>query len=405
MTNLTVQNKVKTGKGFASVLTASGRSAVAVVGIALAHTDGDAKHARVLEEVLDVLFTPIGTKPFSHLSGQSIVYGVWNDSQEDLVLVRRQNGVIEVHCHGGKVAVEAVLKGLTAQGFQVVSSADFLLHGNRRWAIETQLMLSRAETSHTAKWLLNVASIQDQALGELRGQINDLTAGGDVDAVVARLQTSLGWFSFGLGLTTPRSVVLFGKPNVGKSSLINRMVGFQRVIVNEQAGTTRDVVSQKTAFEGWPVELKDTAGLRETKNKIESMGVGKAKDEIEKADLRVVVLDHAELSASQGQLNVDDLRLLEQTDPDLVVFNKSDLNGQPCQGFELSCSAGCISVSAETGQNIELLMKTAAACLVPEVPHRETWFPVSLWQAETLRSVISLVRSGSYDSAIELLSQ
>lgn len=401
MTNLTVQNEVDTRLGVASVLTAPGRSAVAVVGIAPAN----AGHAQALEEVLDNLFTPIGTKPFSHRSKQSIVYGIWDQSQEDLILVRRSDGTIEVHCHGGKVAVEAVLSGLTATGLQVVSNADFLRHGNRRWAIETQLMLSRAETSHTAKWLLHIAAIQDRVLEELRGQINVLAGEGDVDTVVARLQSILTWFGFGLGLTTPRSVVLFGKPNVGKSSLINRMVGFQRVIVNEQAGTTRDVVSQKTAFDGWPVELKDTAGLREAKNKIELMGVGKAKDEIEKADLRVVVLDHAELSASGGQLNADDRSLLERTHPDLVVFNKSDLTGPRCQEIELSCSVESISVSAKTGQNVELLMKTAATCLVPEVPQRETWFPVSEWQAETLRSVISLVRSGDYDSAIELLSQ
>ena len=86
--------------------------------------------------------------------------------------------------------------------------------------------------------------------------------------------------NFGIHLTRPWSVVVCGKPNVGKSSLMNAIVGFNRAIVHAQPGTTCDVVTQTTAVEGWPIELKDTAGLRNAENPIEAIGVRLSREEI-----------------------------------------------------------------------------------------------------------------------------
>ena len=88
-------------------------------------------------------------------------------------------------------------------------------------------------------------------------------------------------------------MVIAGRPNVGKSRLFNALVGFARAIVDPTAGTTRDVVSHKAAFKGWPVELADTAGLRESFDPLESIGIERSRREQQQADLVVLVLDRS----------------------------------------------------------------------------------------------------------------
>src|SRR5206468_12815742 len=99
----------------------------------------------------------------------------------------------------------------------------------------------------------------------------------------------------GLRLISGWKVVIAGRPNVGKSRLFNAMAGFARAIVDPTPGVTRDVVTFRTAFGGWPVELADTAGLRATEDAIESMGIARSRREQVDADLVLLVLDRSEL--------------------------------------------------------------------------------------------------------------
>ena len=121
-----------------------------------------------------------------------------------------------------------------------------------------------------------------------------------VYASSTHIQSMLKWSKFGRHLTTPRTVVLCGQPNVGKSSLVNAMSGFQRAIVHDIAGTTRDVVSQALAINGWPVTVKDTAGLRNSDNPIEIQGIAQAKAEILNSDLTICVFDANEPRQSES---------------------------------------------------------------------------------------------------------
>ena len=119
--------------------------------------------------------------------------------------------------------------------------------------------------------LLQVLQNQTSLLSKLSDQIQS----NQVPSAITGIEQSLALAEFGLNLTRPRSIVLCGHPNVGKSSLINALAGFQPAIVNPQAGTTRDVLSQSTAIDGWPVDLKDTAGLRISQDQVEAMGIEK----------------------------------------------------------------------------------------------------------------------------------
>ena len=110
-----------------------------------------------------------------------------------------------------------------------------------------------------------------------------------------------------------------GRPNVGKSRLLNALAGFPRAIVDPAPGTTRDVVRYPTSFGGWPVELADTAGLRGTDDLVESLGIERSRREQHQADLVLLVLDRSE------PLQAIDRELIATTQGALLVANKSDL--------------------------------------------------------------------------------
>ena len=217
----------------------------------------------------------------------------------------------------------------------------------------------------------------------------------------------MSWADFGLNLTQPRSVVFCGHPNVGKSSLVNAIAGFQRSIVNSQAGTTRDVLSQSTAIDGWPVDLKDTAGLRVSQDRIEALGIEKAKQEIAKSQIRCLVFSCEDFKGSaekDRQALAANQELLTQLDPQLVVFNKSDLvpgfQAPTDLGFSgptIVVSATDVSVTEKTG--LQMLIDNIADVLVPNSPPEQQWFPVSSWQRDQLELVRQQLSDGDFDAA------
>ena len=145
------------------------------------------------------------------------------------------------------------------------------------------------------------------------------SAPADLSAAAAQIRDWLTWAEFGLHLTQPWRVVLAGRPNVGKSSLINAILGYTRSVVFDQPGTTRDVVSAPTAIDGWPIELSDTAGLRESADPIESAGVERARATLGAADLAIVLVDISQ-PASQS-----DRAIIAEHPRALVVAHKCDL--------------------------------------------------------------------------------
>src|SRR5262249_44905395 len=147
--------------------------------------------------------------------------------------------------------------------------------------------LSRATTLRTAAILWEQASgVFESAIRKLRSSV-----AADVSAAAAEMRAWLARVDFGLHLTSPWSVVLVGRPNVGKSSLINAILGYTWSIVFDEPVTTRDVVSASTAIDGWPIELYDVAGLRESDDPLEAAGIERARQKLETTDLSIYLID------------------------------------------------------------------------------------------------------------------
>ena len=331
----------------ASLLTPPGRGAVATVRVG-----GSAATSTVAN-----CFSPASGSDFVSAPIGRIFFGRWRTSGEELVVCRRSEDEVEVHCHGGEAAVQAVLTSLAEAGCHIVSwmAVVEMVPGD---PIEAQALklLARATTLRTAAILL------DQYQGALRRELELCVSlllddkEGSRQAAYQRLQLLSRQSGVGPRLVEPFQVVIGGKPNVGKSSLINALVGYQRSIVHDQPGTTRDIVSSRTAFAGWPVELSDTAGLRGAGDVLEAAGVDLAIDRLSAADLRLLVFD-----ASQPFDDGD--RALAARWPDaIVVYNKVDL----AMSEELRPDG--ILTSALTGQGIEEVAEAIGDRLVPNPP-------------------------------------
>ena len=246
---------------------------------------------------------------------------------------------------------------------------QFLSHGgveerNPRPSGEGFDLLQRAPTLRTASIIL------DQLNGAFANEVRRLLAILESDPSSARdplnRLAELG-NTVGRHLVEPWKVVIAGPPNVGKSSLVNALAGYQRSVVSEVAGTTRDAVSVRTAFDGWPVELIDTAGLRDATG-LEAEGIGRAKQALEDADLGVWVIDASVSDPVFPKITNGVVGGLLSTRW-VWVKNKSDRSVWPADWPE----AG--PVSALTGDGIPALATRIVNRLAPDPPSPGTAIP------------------------------
>jgi tRNA modification GTPase len=196
----------------------------------------------------------------------------------------------------------------------------------------------------------------------------------------------------GLHLTTPWRIVLAGRPNVGKSSLINALVGYRRSIVHDTPGVTRDVLTTSTALDGWPVELADTAGVRESRDVLETAGVARTLGELQKADVVVLVFDAAAAWSN------DDEQLLAAAPEAIIVHNKCDL----IAGLSADRPNG-VRTSAVTGDGLDELKQALVARIAPRVPPAGAAVPFMPRQLETLREARDRAAQGRFADAAERL--
>ncbi|MCP4508108.1 MAG: GTP-binding protein, partial [Fuerstiella sp.] len=185
----------------------------------------------------------------------------------------------------------------------------------------------------------------------------------------------LRWHAFSAHLTNPWRVAVIGQPNAGKSALMNAIIGYERSIVFDQPGTTRDLIEVEVVLGGWPFLLSDTAGIREeTSNNIEAAGVESARNCVANCDACLLVID------SQNGWTDTDAQLLSAVPPacpTAILWNKTDLSlNAPAPSLDLRAAAKIVETSAIDGAGIEDIVAWLPAAMVPTTPEATAALPV-----------------------------
>lgn len=319
------------GPNSAAILTGEGTGAVGVIRVrgpsALAVVDRLFTPARGG----DLAITARGRPRFGRLGDEVVALALEDDPP-----------TVEIHGHGGPAALEMILTRLRAEGVVLETAGE-----------AAEIALARAPTLRVAQILLDQL---DGALDREIAAIESVSASDPADAL-ARIETLLARAAIGTRLLDGWRVVLTGRPNVGKSRLLNALAGFERAIVSPRPGTTRDLVTIRTAIDGWPVEIADTAGLRSASGPIEQAGMDLAREACARADLVVAVLDRGE------PLSEEDRKILDEWPAALRVANKAD---RPAAWDEFAI--GAIPLSALTGDGLTELLAAIAGRLVAAPP-------------------------------------
>jgi tRNA modification GTPase len=288
--------------------------------------------------------------------------------------------VIEIAAHGAPVILEFLVRACIAAGARLARPGEF----TERAFLAGRLDLTQAEAVRDlidAQTLYQAKIASEQLGGALSRRIRpikqtlvdliaELEAGidfaeDDIDvlpateilpriaAILEPLQTLAASFAYGRVVRDGFSLAIVGRPNAGKSSLFNRLVQRERAIVTATPGTTRDLVTERVALGGIPLDLIDTAGLRETSDEAEGLGIQKSHEAAAEADVVLVVLD-----ASGGNLDAQEQKILGQLAGRraLVAVNKVDLQAAPAASLA-TLPLPVLHTSARTGEGIPALQE------------------------------------------------
>lgn len=371
--------------------------------------------------VAEEIFKSVSGKKISEYNLRTLIYGNIFDGEKriDEVLVAYMKGpnsytgedVIEINCHGGFISVKKILELILTKDVRLAEAGEF----TKRAFLNGRIDLSQAEAvidvikSKTDK-AQEVA--QNHLEGALAKKIRSLR--NNVTEVLAQLEVSIDFSDEDVEDVTYKEIedkslalrdeikklydsaesgkilrdglktVIIGKPNVGKSSLLNSILGENRAIVTEIAGTTRDVIEEFVNIKGIPLKIVDTAGIRETEDIVEKIGVQKSKESIDSADLVIIVLD------SSKPLTDEDLEILEnaRSKKTIVLLNKIDLEQAIDQTVieEIVGKDNIIKISALKNEGIEKIhdkieamvfagdVKSSSSVVITNSRHKDALF-------------------------------
>ena len=408
----------------AAIATAQGASAVGIVRLS-----GGKSRA-----IVSALFTPSSGVRADDLPPRRMVYGT----------LRGENGALldhvmavwfpaghsctgeesaELHCHGSPVVLNEVLHACFAAGARQAKAGEF----TKRGFLNGKMDLTEAEAvidlidAETAEAAHNAAAQMDGALRRLIDgsydallditsrfyavvdypdeDIEDLTRG-QTEAALTQTETALehllGTYSRGRILKSGVATAIIGAPNAGKSSLLNALVGYDRAIVTDIAGTTRDTVEEKAVVGGVLLRLIDTAGIRETGDTVEKLGVERAKKAVEQADLILALLDGSAglPPAERAAETLAPLDLAAKSGkPWLLLVTKSDLGGWMgvVPDEDRRAPEAVISVSSVTHEGFDELAE--AVCALYPAPKENGTLLTNARQADAVQRALASVRA------------
>jgi tRNA modification GTPase len=298
--------------------------------------------------------------------------------------------VVEISCHGSPVILSEILRLLCLQGARLANPGEFSL----RAFLNDRMDLAQAEAINDlihSQTLYQAQLAARQLRGELSTQlrpikesltemivyfessvefVEDDLDGLDIerfkkriDELTVTITQLISSYRLGRLVRSGIRLALVGKPNVGKSSLFNSLLGRERAIVTHIPGTTRDTITETCAIHGIPVELIDTAGIRETSDLVEKIGVERTRTAIAEADYVIAVMD------ASLPLESDEMEFLQQISTSLVVLNKCDLTPESVTDTMAAkfIERPFLRVSALTGENIDALREVVYRDLTESV--------------------------------------
>lgn len=336
-------------------------------------------------EIADRVFSSKSGASLAETVGYRAMYGTVSDSDgviDDAVALNFRaphsytgENAVELSCHGGVYILRRTLAALVSAGARLAEPGEFTMRAFENGKLDLTSAESVMDLIGAEGRLAHSAAVSGhdgalyRALGELRDRLVGLAA--DISAWVdfpdedtpavepSALKAGLSSVragvcglidGFGAGKIIRDGIdtVIVGKPNVGKSTLMNRLAGSERSIVTPVAGTTRDIIEESVIFGGLRLRLSDTAGIRETDDAVERVGVGLAEDRLRSASLVLAVFD------GSRPFDGDDMRLIElmRGKNSVAAVNKSDLSG----GFAFpDASVPFVRISAATGEGMDAL--------------------------------------------------
>ena len=306
--------------------------------------------------------------------------------------------VVEFHCHGGVQIARGILAKTIYLGARAAEKGEF----TKRAFLNGKLSLSSAEGmidminaeslaalragsmlygEKLNKEIKELQSSLQDVLAEIAADIdypeedldglNESSIKASIEQVALRLEKLASSYSCGKKIKDGVTVAICGKPNTGKSSLLNALLGYDKAIVSDEAGTTRDAVEGELKIDGVKYNLVDTAGIRESAGNIESIGIERAKKIFQTADIILSVSDgggEADVQGASGKV--------------IKIFNKCDKN-KPCGNYDLA-------VSAKTGQGLESLKKLLSENSVGELSLDKAYIIEQRHYAALMKAVRSL---------------
>lgn len=375
-------------------------------------------------QVIDRLFFPYSGKKMSESADRRLIFGELRDRAGELLDVclctishaphsYTGENTAELQCHGSPTVLRAALDELFALGARQAAPGEFtkraFLNGRMELcAAEAVADIIDAETVECAK----------NAAGQLSGAISRKVDGiysaltdisshyhavldypdediedfqlesyeGSLTSALAELERLLQSHERGKLMTGGIPAAIAGRPNAGKSSLLNALLGYDRAIVTAIPGTTRDTIEEKLRIGRLTLRLIDTAGIRDTDDEVERLGVERSRAAMSNAELVIAVVDRS------GEISDEDLEVIAQAEAapkGIVVLSKRDI-AEP--GAEIATALPVVSLSSVTGEGMDELERVIAEQFpLPEVPAGEILTNVR--QADAVKRAIEYMRS------------
>ena len=379
--------------------------------------------------IIEKVFTPARGAAMGQRRDRQLVYGELKDSRGstlDLCLCTISRGpnsytgedTAELQCHGSPTVLQEGLRALFHAGARQARAGEFTKRAflNGRMDLtqaEAVIDLIHAETAEAAR----------NAAGQLGGAIlrktdaiydalKDISAhyhavidypdediedfqleqySGVLSRAAGTLETLLRSFDHGRVLREGIPAVILGRPNAGKSSLLNALLGYERAIVTDIPGTTRDTITEKVKIGHVLLRLTDTAGLRDTADTVERIGVDRARAAAAQAELALVLVDPADMDEPE---NMEILRSVSDVPHVILIFTKSDLKSVSAQ---IAATGGLkvdriLALSSKTGEGMELLAGAIEELFPPfEAPAGEIL--TNSRQAEAVERALASLRA------------